>query len=54
MAFPVKVYFPREPRTDGGRAWAKNEAYKVLTARNRAELDALKRIGWSTELPKEP
>lgn len=52
MAFPVKVYFPRASRGDG-RQWAKDEANKVVTARDQAELDALKRIGWSTEPPKE-
>lgn len=40
--FPVKVYFSRP----NGKA-------KTLTAKNQTELDALKRIGWSTEPPKE-
>ena len=41
MTVPCKVYFKRP-----------NGTVKELTANTQAELDALTRIGWSTEKPE--
>ena len=46
MPVPCKVYYPQEGRRDG-------KPYKELVARTQDELDALLRIGWTTEKPKQ-